>query len=98
MKTNRDMKFNNIIKTMIVEQGRYEILKKTYTQPKKKGETVKPAKMSLEQLNKIVLSDPTTRRDGDTIKKAGKYVNCNFAGLITYGVYKRRLQKSKKCF
>ena len=75
MKTNRDMKFNNIIKTMIVEQGRYEILKKTYTQPKKKGETVKPAKMSLEQLNKIVLSDPTTRRDGDTIKKAGKYVN-----------------------
>ena len=69
------MKFNNIIKTMIVEQGRYEILKKTYTQPKKKGETVKPAKMSLEQLNKIVLSDPTTRRDGDTIKKAGKYVN-----------------------
>ena len=69
------MKFNNIIKTMIVEQGRYEILKKTYTQPKKKGDTVKPAKMSVEELNKIVLSDPTTRRDGENIKKAGKYVN-----------------------
>ena len=39
------MKFNNIIKSIIVEQGRYEILKKTYTQPKKKGEKVKPAKM-----------------------------------------------------
>ena len=69
------MKFNHIIKKMIVEQGRYEILKKTYTQPKKKGEKVKPAKMSIEQLNKIVLADPTTRRDGDNIKKAGKYVN-----------------------
>ena len=31
--------------------------------------------MSLEQLNKLVLADPTTRRDGETIKKAGKYVN-----------------------
>ena len=69
------MKFNNIIKSIIVEQGRYEILKKTYTQPKKKGEKVKQAKMSLEQLNKMVMTDPTTRRDGDNIKKAGKYVN-----------------------
>ena len=69
------MKFNNIIKSIIVEQGRYEILKKTYTQPKKKGEKVKPAKMSLEQLNEMVMTDPTTRRDGDNIKKAGKYVN-----------------------
>lgn len=69
------MKFNNIIKSIIIEQGRYEILKKTYTQPKKKGEKVKPAKMSLEQLNKMVMTDPTTRRDGDNIKKAGKYVN-----------------------
>ena len=31
--------------------------------------------MSLEQLNKMVMTDPTTRRDGDNIKKAGKYVN-----------------------
>ena len=56
------MKFNQIIKSIIVEQGRYEILKKTYTQPKKKGDKVKPAKMSLEQLNKMVMTDPTTRR------------------------------------
>jgi len=69
------MKFNQIIKSIIVEQGRYEILKKTYTQPKKKGDKVKPAKMSLEQLNKMVMTDPTTRRDGDNVKKAGKYVN-----------------------
>ena len=71
MKTNRDMKFNSIIKSIIVEQGRYEILKKTYTQPKKKGEKVKPARMSAQDLDKIVLADPTTRRDGDEIKKGG---------------------------
>ncbi len=69
------MKFNSIIKSMIMEQGRYEILKKTYTQPKKKGDSVKPARMKVEELDKIVLADPTTRRDGDTIKKAGSYTN-----------------------
>ena len=45
------MKFNSIIKKLVVEQGRYEILKKTYTEPKKKGDKVKPAKMSIEELN-----------------------------------------------
>ena len=67
------MKFGSIVRSIILEQGRYEILKKTYTQPKKKGDKVKPARMSVEDLNKIVLSDPTTRRDGDNIKKAGTY-------------------------
>lgn len=67
------MKFNTILKKVIMEQGRYEILKKTYTEPKKKGDKVKPARMSKEQLDTIVLADPTTRRDGDNIKKAGKY-------------------------
>ena len=69
------MKFSSIVKSIILEQGRYEILKKTYTQPKKKGDKVKPARMSVEDLDKIVLADPTTRRDGDTIKKAGTYTN-----------------------
>lgn len=67
------MKFSGLLKGLIIEQGRYEILKKTYTQPKKKGDKVTPARMSVEDLNKIVLSDPTTRRDGDNIKKAGTY-------------------------
>lgn len=72
MKKN-NMKFSGIIRHIILEQGRYEILRKTYTEPKKKGDKVKPARMSLEDLNKIVLADPTTRRDGDEIKKAGTY-------------------------
>ena len=102
------MKFNNIIKTMIVEQGRYEILKKTYTQPKKKGDTVKPAKMSVEDLNKIVLSDPTTRREGEEIKKAGKYVNWilkQFLQIeptidVQYGTpqFKKQLKEKKDLF
>src|SRR5210317_729404 len=69
----KEMKFGSIVRSIILEQGRYEILKKTYTQPKKKGDQVKPARMSVEDLDRIVLADPTTRRDGDTIKKAGTY-------------------------
>ena len=67
------MKFSGLLKGLIIEQGRYEILKKTYTEPKKKGDKVKPARMSVEDLDRIVLADPTTRRDGDKIKKAGTY-------------------------
>ncbi len=69
------MRFNNILRNIILEQGRYEILKKTYAEPKKKGDKVKPSRMSVEDLNKIVLADPTTRRDGEKIKKAGTYTN-----------------------
>lgn len=67
------MKFSDIVKGMIFEQGRYEILKKTYTEPKKKGDTEKPARMSVEQLDTIIKADPTTRMSGDNIKKAGTY-------------------------
>lgn len=73
MKKNSNMKFTSIIKSVIAEQGRYDILKKTYTQPKKKDDKVKPAKMTVDMLDKIVLADPTTRRDGNKIKKAGSY-------------------------
>jgi hypothetical protein len=69
----KKMKFSGLLKGLIIEQGRYEILKKTYTQPKKKGDKVKPARMKPEQLDTIILGDPTTRRDGDKIKKAGTY-------------------------
>ena len=55
MKKN-NMKFSGIIRHIILEQGRYEILRKTYTEPKKKGDKVKPARMSLEDLNKIVFT------------------------------------------
>ena len=73
MEKNNKMKFSDIVKKVIIEQGRYEILKKTYATPKKKGEEVKPAKMTVKELDQLVLADPTTRRDGQTIKKAGAY-------------------------
>jgi Leucine-rich repeat (LRR) protein len=75
MEKKKDMKFNNLIRTIILEQGRYEILKKTYTEPKGKGEEKKPAKMSVEMLDKLVLADPTTRQSDGVIKKAGEYTN-----------------------
>ena len=75
MEKRKDMKFNNLIRTIILEQGRYEILKKTYTEPKGKGEEKKPAKMSVEMLDKLVLADPTTRQSDGAIKKAGEYTN-----------------------
>ena len=50
------MKFGSIVRSIILEQGRYEILKKTYTQPKKKGDKVKPARMSVEDLEQDCFS------------------------------------------
>jgi len=69
------MKFNSLIKNLIMEQGRYEILLKTYTQKKKKKDKIIPPVMSVEELDQLVLADPTTRQDDGTIKKAGKYAN-----------------------
>jgi len=67
------MKFNSLIRNLIVEQGRYEILLKTFTKPKKKKDKIIPAPMSVEELNQLILADPTTRQDDGNIKKAGKY-------------------------
>jgi len=102
----KNMKFSSIIKGMIMEQGRYEILKKTYTQQKKKGDKVKPARMKVEDLDKIVLADPTTRRDGDTIKKAGSYTNwlvkqyLNLEPEAEYGTpqFERELKELQRLF
>jgi len=69
------MKFNSLIKNLIMEQGRYEILLKTYTQKKKKKDKIIPAVMTVDELNKLILADPTTRQDDGNIKKAGKYSN-----------------------
>jgi len=70
------MKFNNLLKSLIVESGRYEILIDTLTKPKKnkEGKTIKPL-LSKEELDEIVKGDPTTRRQNDEISKAGTYVN-----------------------
>ena len=68
------LKFSNLVKSVILEQGRYEILRDRFTKPKKRDEKVIPPKLSVEKFDEIVKADPTTRRDGDDIKKAGTYV------------------------
>ena len=68
------LKFSNVVKSVILEQGRYEILRDRFTKPKKRDEKVIPPKLSVEKFDEIVKADPTTRRDGDDIKKAGTYV------------------------
>lgn len=68
------LKFSSLVRTVILEQGRYELLRDRYTKPKKKDDKVIAPKMSGERFDELVLADPTTRRDGDKIKKAGAYV------------------------
>ena len=56
------MKFTSILKQVIMEQSRFEILRDALTKPTtdKKGEKQKP-KMSIGEFLQIVQADPTTR-------------------------------------
>jgi hypothetical protein len=107
MENRKEMKFNDLLKSVILENSRYDILKKTLTEPKKKDDKVIPPKMSVEEFNKIVLADPTTRKAGDEIKKAGTYVNWlikQYLSLVpedeTEGTprYKEALKQKKNLF
>lgn len=80
------MKFTSILKELVLEQSRFEILRDALTKPSedKQGKKVKP-KMSIQEFLQLVQADPTTRLNGvdpqsaDTKElekiKAGKYVN-----------------------
>ena len=46
MKNRKEMKFNDLLKSVILENSRYDILKKTLTEPRKKDDKVIPAKMT----------------------------------------------------
>ena len=79
------MKFTSILKKVILEQSRFELLSDALTKPSKdkEGNKVKP-KMSREEFNKLVEADPTTRLNNVDLTnadskelekvKAGKYV------------------------
>ena len=80
------MKFTSILKELVLEQSRFEILRDALTKPTqdKEGKKQKP-KMSLQEFLQLVQADPTTRLNNvdpetaDTKElekiKAGKYVN-----------------------
>ena len=56
------MKFTSILKRVILEQSRFELLSDALTKPSKnkEGNKVKP-RMSKEEFNQLVQADPTTR-------------------------------------
>lgn len=80
------MKFTSILKELVVEQSRFEILRNALTKPSqdKEGRKVQP-KMTMREFLQLVQADPTTKLnnvDPETADskelekiKAGKYVN-----------------------
>jgi hypothetical protein len=79
------MKFTNLLKNLILEQSRFEILFNALTQPSanKEGQKQKP-KLTKSEFNELVKADPTTRLNNVDLEtaskkdfenvKAGKYV------------------------
>lgn len=55
------MKFTSVLKQIILEQSRFEVLFDKFVKPKQKGDVVTPAKLKKEELFKLIESDPTTR-------------------------------------
>lgn len=88
------MKFTTLLKDVILENSRFEILRFALTKPSKnkEGKTVKP-KLSIEEFIQLVQADPTTRMNNvdpqsDDSKelekiKAGKYVNWIIRNYLT---------------
>jgi hypothetical protein len=80
------MKFTPLLKSIILEQSKFEFLSNKYIKPKvnKEGKKLKP-KLTQQELNTFVAADPTTRLNNvdlgnmspDDLNKvkAGKYVD-----------------------
>ena len=80
------MKFTPILKSIILEQSKFEFLSNKYIKPKvnKEGKKLKP-KLTQQELNSFVAADPTTRLNNVDLEnmsqddlgkiKAGKYVD-----------------------
>lgn len=80
------MKFTSLLKSVILEQTKFEVLFDALTKPtkNKEGKSVKP-KLSKEEFYTLLQADPTTKLNnvdlgtaqGDDLQKvkAGKYVN-----------------------
>jgi hypothetical protein len=70
--------FQEILTNLIIEDSRYDVLMKKYTEPKKKG---KKAQMPKDLLMDLMQADPTTKgdfegdRDTRDVTKVGAYTN-----------------------
>lgn len=88
------MKFTSLLKSIIVEQSRFEILYNALTKPgeDKKGNKIKP-KLTKDEFLKLVEADPTTRLNNVDIEsatpnelakvKAGSYVQWLVKNYLT---------------
>jgi hypothetical protein len=88
------MKFTKLLKSIILEQSRFEILFDALTKPSqdKEGKPVKP-KLTKQEFINLVSADPTTRLNDVDIEtasknelgniKAGKYVNWLIKNYLT---------------
>jgi hypothetical protein len=88
------MKFTSLLKTVILEQSRFELLFDALTKPSKdkEGNKVKP-KLSKEEFVALITADPTTRTNNVDMEtadskelakvKAGKYVQWLIKNYLT---------------
>ena len=85
------MKFTSILKTVILEQSRFELLFDALTKPgkDKEGKKVKP-KLTKEEFIQLVTADPTTRLNNVDIETA----NTEELGKVKAGKYVQWLIKS----
>jgi hypothetical protein len=73
MKRKKDMKFNSLLKGLILENARYEFLVNTFTKPREKDGKKIPAIMNLDTLMKLISADPKSRVEGKDVKNVGPY-------------------------
>lgn len=73
MKKKKEMKFNSVLKGLVLENARLEFLINQFTKPRKKGEEKLPPVMDKASLMQIIAADPKSRVDGEDVKKVGEY-------------------------
>lgn len=57
------MKFTSVLKEIILEQSRFEVLMDKFVKPKKKGDKTVPAKLKPQELFMLIDADPTSRKN-----------------------------------
>ena len=73
MKKKKEMKFNSVLRGLVLENARLEFLVNQFTKPRKKGDEKLPPVMDNASLMKIIDADPKSRVEGENVKKVGEY-------------------------
>lgn len=73
MKKKEEMKFNSVLRGLVLENARLEFLINQFTKPRKKGDEKLPPVMDKASLMQIIAADPKSRVEGEDVKKVGEY-------------------------